>query len=467
MNRSYYKIRIIAAFCLITITLVILISRFSYLFVRNLYLNQLSDQVNTITGMLSGQLDKSYVKLLDLGNPTMETEKYFRNIFRNNFNTSTHPEIFIFDGNFNVIIHSNNSVKTGTFDPRLLLNKKEINQLQINKTTASLPFKGNDGKWYLWGFCRLTPDHWLAVKESAARMKSVDKLSSFFWYIGMGGTLVSLIVALFLARSITKPLDKLTGFSKELGKGNFKTKLPAGMKGEIRELAEAMNSMKNEISEHQKEKENMLAQIAHEIRNPLGGIELLAGLTKEDLAKENKNYEYLDRILKEINRLKSLIVSYLNFSRPSVTKPGPVSVKEVIREVSEIYRTKLEDKEINFSLDIANSKIVFDPAQLKQVLINLLSNSIDVVPQKGNIRISFEKNAEENLIRVCDNGPGIEAKNINDVFNPFFTLRKDGTGLGLAICKKLCDENKAKISVKNNDTLGCTFSISKAIQNES
>ena len=84
-----------------------------------------------------------------------------------------------------------------------------------------------------------------------------------------------------------------------------------------------------------------------------------------------------------------------------------------------------------------------------------------------NIKISFEKNGQNNLISVCDDGPGIDEKNINDIFNPFFTSRKDGTGLGLAICKKLCDENKAQLTVKNNDTKGCTFSISKEIHNES
>ena len=417
--------------------------------------------------MLSGQFDKSYVKLLDLGKPTRETEEYFRDIFVKNFDPSIQSEIFIFDNNFNVIVHSDSSVKDGTYDPRLLLNKKEITQLEINKAIASLPFKGNDGKWYLWGFCRLTSDNWLAVRESAARMESVDELSTIFWYIGIAGTLISLIVALFLAKSITNPLDKLVGFSKELGRGNFQTQMPAGTKGEIRELAEAMNSMKNEISEHQKEKEDMLAQIAHEIRNPLGGIELLAGLTKEDLVKENKNFDYTDRILKEVNRLKSLIVSYLNFSRPSPAKPEPVNIKGIVQEIYEIYRNRLENKKIIFSTDIVDNKIFFDPAQLKQVLINLVSNSIDSVSYNGNIKISFEKNGQNNLISVCDDGPGIDEKNINDIFNPFFTSRKDGTGLGLAICKKLCDENKAQLTVKNNDTKGCTFSISKEIHNES
>jgi signal transduction histidine kinase len=463
LKRSYYKIRIIAAFCLITITIVILMSRFSYLFVRNLYLDQLGEQVSTITQMLSGQLDESYVKLLDLGKPTMETEEYFRNTFRRNLPPSAQYEIFIFDNSLDIIVHPDSTVKTGTYDPRLLLNKKEINQLKINNAIASLPFKGNDGKWYLWGFCRLTQASWLAVRESASRMASLDELSNLFWYIGIAGTLLSLIVALFLARSITKPLDKLVGFSKELGKGNFRTQIPEGMKGEIRELADSMNSMRNEISEHQKQKENMLAQIAHEIRNPLGGIELLAGLTREDLAKEDKKYDYLDRILKEINRLKLLIVSYLNFSRPSPAIPEPVNVKEIVQEISEIYRKRLQDKKISFFEDTADGIILFDPAQLKQVLINLISNSIESVPSEGNISISYEKNGLNNLISVCDDGPGIDEKDINNIFSPFFTSGKNGTGLGLAICKKLCEENKARLTVKNNETKGCTFSITKEI----
>ncbi|HED05707.1 MAG TPA: HAMP domain-containing histidine kinase [Ignavibacteria bacterium] len=466
MNKSYYKIRIIAAFSIITIVLVIVLSRVSYMFVRNLYLDQLSEQVNVVTQMLSIQLDQKYVNLLQFGMPTEMTKNYFKGIFRKNLTSSLHSRIFIFDNHFKIIVSSDSTVKSGTIDARLLLNQKEIEQLNVHQGNASLPFKGDDGKWYLWGFYRLGQNNWLAVRENASRIEIVDKLSSLFWDLGVVGIIISLLTALFLARSITKPLNKLVDFSREIGQGGFQTKIPVNMKGEIAVLAKSMDSMKNNLAMHQKEKERMLAQIAHEIRNPLGGIELLANLTKEDLIKGNIEHGYLDKILMEINRLKILINSYLNYSRPSYSNPVTLDIEKIVNELKNIYQVSLIRKNIRLIKNIEKINVVFDADHLKQILMNLLSNSIDSVNSGGEIKISLNKNNVKWELCIVDNGNGIAEKNIRSIFNPFFTTKKNGTGLGLAICKKLCIENNAEITFDNIPGKGCKFKISKEIVNE-
>ncbi len=482
-EKSYYRIRIIISFTVFTVILVIIISMVSYSFLRDLYLNQLAEQVNIVTQMISRQIPSQYTDLLSLGLPTKSIENAFRQIFLKNLPASGgHSEIFIFDKNYKIVVHSDSSIHPGTSDPRLLLNQKEITGLNINQGTASMPFKGNDGKWYLWGFYRLNTDNWLAVRESASRFQKVESFSTVFWLFGLGGALLAVIIGWLMARSVTKPLNKLVTFSKELGSGNFQTEMPSKMKGEIGVLARAMNLMRNKISEDQKEKENILAQIAHEIRNPLGGIELLAGLAKEDLVKQKikidpdkigESSNYLDRILKEVHRLKSLIVSYLNFSRPSTSNPQLVSTKNIVDEVINIYQNRLNDKNINLTVELNDDKILFDPAQLKQVIMNLLSNSIESVSTNSKIEILSRKNEIYWEFAISDDGPGIPEKNLHSIFNPFFTSKKNGTGLGLSICKKLCDENRTDIFVQNNENKGlpagrqgCTFILRKAIANE-
>ncbi len=482
-EKSYYRIRIIISFTVFTVILVVIISMVCYSFLRALYLNQLAEQVNTITQMISRQIPSQYTDLLSLGLPTKSTENTFRKIFLKNLPASGgRSEIFIFDKNYKIVVNSDSSIPAGTLDSRLLLNQKEISGLHINQGIASLPFRGSDGKWYLWGFYRLDADNWLAVRENASRFQKVENFSTVFWFFGLGGALLAIIIGWLMARSVTKPLNKLVTFSKELGGGNFQAEMPSGMKGEIGVLAKAMSLMRNKISEDQKEKENMLAQIAHEIRNPLGGIELLAGLAKEDLTKEKINIDpvkieessnYLDRILKEVHRLKSLIVSYLNFSRPSTSSPQLISPKNIVDEVINIYQNRLNEKNINITIGLNDDKIFFDPAQLKQVLMNLLSNSIESVSTNGKIEISSHKNEKYWQFAIRDDGPGIPEKNLHSIFNPFFTSKKNGTGLGLSICKKLCDENKTDIFVQNNEEKdlpagrqGCTFILRKAITNE-
>jgi signal transduction histidine kinase len=463
LENSYYRIRIILTFSVATIIILVIISMISYHYTRSLYLNQLSEQVNVVSKMISEQIDGKFLDVLSLGLPTKSAQKYFRVIFNRNKYEGLHSEIFIFDKNSDIIMHSDSNIAPGTFEPGLLINQKDINGLKEETGTVSIPFKGNDGKWYMWGFYRFNSYYWLAVRESAARLEKVEQLSTIYWSFGLGGTVLTIILAWFMAGSITKPVNNLVYFSSEIGKGNFNASVPANMHGEINTLAEAMENMKTGLAKNQKEKEDMLAQIAHEIRNPLGGIELLANLTKEDLQKEKKDTGFLDKILKEVNHLKLLITSYLNYSHPVSANPVMVDLSKISKEIENIFYKPMKEKDtlLVFNCPVAN--ILFDEDHLRQILINLVSNSLESVGEKGQIEISTETINHRWIINIKDNGAGIPEENLDIIFNPFFTTKKEGTGLGLAISKKLCTENKAELTVKNNSENVTTFSIIKEI----
>lgn len=460
LENSYYRIRIIVTFCVFSIILVVIIARTSYLFVYNLYLDQLKEQVNTVAELISKQIKPDYLNLLSLGPPTRSAENIFRDIFTENLNRRLHSEIFIFDKDFRIIISSNNLVRPGTPDPRLMLNQKEISGLSLSRSIASLPFKGNDNKWYLWGFYRLNPDYWLAVKENALRLQRVEYFSSLFWYFGAGGILIAVLLGWFMARSINKPVDKLVKFSNEIGRGKFNIDLPSGLHGEFGILSATMNKMRRDIISNQKEKEELLAQIAHEIRNPLGGIELLANLTREDMEKENLRTDYLDKILKEITGLKKLITSYLNYSRLIPANPQPVELKNLFNEIGDVFCNSMKKKNVRLEFDIADGKFYYDENHLKQIFINLIANSLDSINDGGIIRITALNRNSGWTITVTDNGPGIPPDNIKKIFDPFFTTKKNGTGLGLAICKKLSTENHSELTASSNGS-GATFTLTK------
>ena len=468
LSRSYYKIRIIVTFCIITILLVLVFSFLSYRFVRKLYLDQLSDQVNIVTKMISHQIDNKYLELLQVGTPISSTVDYFKKIFRENLNNGYHSQIFIFDKDFNIIVHSDSSITAKDHDPLLLLNQKEISDLHANESLVTLPFKGNDNEWYLWGFFRLDDNYWLALKESASKFERVEEFALDFFYLGLGGIILTILTAWFMTRTLTKPIDQLVEFSHQIGQGNYTIEAPQNTHGELKILAQSMNRMKTDIDAHNKEKEKILAQIAHEIRNPLGGIELLANLTKEDLLKDinscSVSTEYLDKIICEINSLKSLITSYLNFSRPLPADPGWIETSKFLKEIEYNFKTNLLSRNIKISFKNDVEKIWFDLSHLKQIFLNLIANSLESIKQNGNISISVYKENMKWKISFSDDGSGIDEKNLSKVFEPFFTTKKNGTGLGLAICKKLCNENKADLKVENNSEKGLTFTIIKDIQ---
>ena len=112
-------------------------------------------------------------------------------------------------------------------------------------------------------------------------------------------------------------------------------------------------------------------------------------------------------------------------------------------------------------MDIKNSSILFDYGHLKQILANLVSNSIDVLQKGGIIEVHSFVNNGYTEISVSDNGPGVRDDIAVHIFNPFFTTKASGTGLGLAVCEKLCIANNARMYFENNKSAGCTFKIKK------
>lgn len=463
---SYYKLRIILTFSAVTAVLVILLSQLSYVFIRKIYLEQIEEQVLSSVKSISKQIDNSHLNMLDLGMPTESTSYYFTEMFANNLSDDSTNTAFIFNADFKVYVHSQRHFKAGREYSQLSLFRDEITKIDPGESAMTMPFKGDDSQWYLLSFIRMNENFWLAVRESAQRLEKVEDFEKIFWLIGIGGTILTIITGWFLSRSITQPLDKLVTFSNQIGKGDFNVPMPKKLRGEIKQLAVAMEKMRDNLSNNQKEKENMLAQIAHEIRNPLGGIELLASLTKEDLAKGQVKEEYLNKILSEINSLKSLISSFLSYSRPSRAEISLTSISTAVEEVRNIFQSEIQKKNVSLHLNIDSSKIWFDSSHLKQILTNLVSNSLEAISIKGEINIhSFIK---ENVmhISISDNGTGISEINLKQIFNPFYTTKKDGTGLGLAICKKLCAENNAQLLVESNIGSGTKFTILKELTNE-
>ncbi|MGE5859618.1 MAG: ATP-binding protein, partial [Ignavibacteria bacterium] len=285
------------------------------------------------------------------------------------------------------------------------------------------------------------------------------------------------------ANKVIKPLERLIKFSSEIGKGNFSARAPENLYGEIKLLSDSMDEMKKDLAVNQKEKENLLAQIAHEIRNPLGGIELLSNLSKENLECFNnepdlnlqsslikKNKEYLDKILKEVHGLKLLITSYLNYSRPNTANPVFVDLPKLFYEIENVFKAALLKHDIKLKFDLQLKTFLFDENHLKQILLNLLANCIESFSANRNsggsrdiLIITKEENGS-GLISVSDNGSGIAGENLKLIFNPFFTTKKNGTGLGLAISRKLCLENNAELHLEkgtDNDGKGATFVIAK------
>ena len=451
---SAIKTRIMMIFSLIALILVGSMAVISYVFVRDIYLEQIEEQVMLMNNVLAKDLNTVYLDYIQSDQENMAFRYYQNKLYEANEIMGLN-NIFLFNNDLSILV----KVKDEISPTRLKINRNEIDGLKISGSAVSLPFKADDDNWYLWGFYRLNDQYYLGIQESAERLERLDSLALIFIGIAIFGLLLTFFAAWLVAQAIATPINRLVRFSGEIGSGNYKADPPDSINGELAVLNNALVKMRDGILIHQEEKEKLLAEIAHEIRNPLGGVELLAGLIKENLPADSQNAEYAEKIIKEIQGLKQQVNEFLQFSRSTPAKPQPLDLSDIVREIQELNKKPLQQKNITLIWENNITDLRFDLNHMRQILMNLVSNSLNVLQKNGKIWIYANRNGNNSYISVSDNGPGIDEDDLKDIFEPFFSKRTGGTGLGLAICRKLCLENQAKIVAENNKEAGCTFSI--------
>lgn len=210
----------------------------------------------------------------------------------------------------------------------------------------------------------------------------------------------------------------------------------------------------------------LAAVVAHEIRNPLGSIQGAVEILGEGLPASDPKAEFAQIARKEVASLERLTSEILQFSKPAPPKQLPIDPQEIIEAACRLCADQAHRQQVDINLKpAAATRILVDPEQIKQVLLNILINAIQVQPSGGKIEIRVSRDSDEVVISVRDFGPGIAAENLERVFDPFFTTRREGTGLGLAISYQLVSHNGGRISAESPPGQGACFRISFPMSN--
>ncbi len=193
----------------------------------------------------------------------------------------------------------------------------------------------------------------------------------------------------------------------------------------------------------------MAAGMAHEIRNPLGGIALYAGLLCKQLADRPASRDLAGRIAGGVHRLEGIVSDILTFAGEMKPRKRDVLLSAVVGEVCELARGRLEEIGTDLVCRVADdTELLADPKLLVRALSNLLFNALDAAGE-GQVRIEVECGGTSVAVSVADSGAGIEADAMDKIFNPFFTTKDVGTGLGLAIVHQIVDSHGGQISAAN------------------
>jgi two-component system sensor histidine kinase HydH len=202
------------------------------------------------------------------------------------------------------------------------------------------------------------------------------------------------------------------------------------------------------------------AGLAHELRNPLGTIRGSAEMLTRSVSAENEiAREVAGFISSEVDRCNSLITRFLHFARPLELRPDVADLAQTIdRAVANVER---EAPGIaiykNYAPEIP--PFSFDAELMERVLYNLILNAAQATAPGGTVTVKTRAASEAVEISVIDRGPGIDAKNLGAIFNPFFTTKAEGVGLGLAIVAKIVDEHGGKIAVESEPGKGSVFQV--------
>ncbi|MGB3368520.1 MAG: transporter substrate-binding domain-containing protein [Acidaminobacteraceae bacterium] len=206
----------------------------------------------------------------------------------------------------------------------------------------------------------------------------------------------------------------------------------------------------------------LLAGITHEIKNPLNSIKNYV----ERLPAKKDDPEFLalfERVVdEEVNRLSSMVTNVLDFSKNGVITVDEVSMEDVIENILLLFKVKIVETRVKISYDLKNVKIRADVQQIKQILINIILNSIEALDYDGtgNIDISSYETEGKVHIVIKDNGYGIPEELIDRVFDPFYTSKEDGYGVGLYITKQLVTSNEGQIQIDSNEDDGTSVTLS-------
>ncbi|MGA9288458.1 MAG: ATP-binding protein [Anaerobacillus sp.] len=203
----------------------------------------------------------------------------------------------------------------------------------------------------------------------------------------------------------------------------------------------------------------MASGIAHEIRNPLAGIKTTTELLIRRLELSKNQLMLTENMLLDIDRVNKIITNILQFSRPMETNPTLIKVDETLHSLVLLMKNIASEKNVVLHHIKNGDEVMVDRDHLRQIVLNLILNGINAMPDGGRLVLSSHRTEDDVTITIADTGIGMEDDVMEKIFDPFYTTRSEGTGLGLSIVHQLVVQNKGEIDVRSTLGKGTTFSM--------
>ena len=300
--------------------------------------------------------------------------------------------------------------------------------------------------------------------DQASRL--ITKQSS---YIIVVIIVLSILIAVFISNSITKPIREITEKAKKMGEGDLSVEFKHNPIKEIDDLSETLNYAKEEMIKTDDYRRDLMANVGHDLKTPLTLIKSYAEMVRDISYKdESKRNKHLNVIINESDRLNVLVTDILTLSKLEASE-NPLEIKpyDLCKQIKEII-SKFEILELteNYHFDVELPKkaiIKADENKINQVIYNLINNAINYTGEDLTVKIKVKEEKTGYKVEIIDSGKGIDKKDIKHVWNRYYKTDKKhrrnkvGTGLGLSIVKEILDKHGFKYGVKSEIGKGTNF----------
>ena len=350
-------------------------------------------------------------------------------------------------------------------------------QLYANKVIVG--FDRSSGFQQFPGFDWTT----LAIENSQQAYIPVRQMALVFLLLLAFTSSVAIGVSLLVAGRIARPIAALTRFTRRF---KLDKQLPQAASlngsagGEIGELTEAFVQTIHDLDQSRSDLVRasklavlgeLAAVMAHEIRTPIGILRSSAQMLSREPGLGAEAKELTDFIESETERLNRLVSTLLDSARLRAPKLQAADVYAIIRHSADLLSAQAEKKGIHILLHLPGESpaVEMDAEQITQVLLNLILNALQILPQGGRVEISSHQapdRADRLVIEIADNGPGIPPQELARVFDPFFTKREGGVGLGLAVVQQIVAAHQGEIHAGKSALGGALFTITLPIREE-
>jgi signal transduction histidine kinase len=418
--------------------------------------NELGQRLEAIAASASTQIRGKY--LIDLA-PGDETDRGYQNAVKklDMISSVTGAHLFVFDEHYNSHADTRSGVPIGTHYFRAELDRAELERVfHDGRTASSVTFIGGNDEIFKTGYASVRasesePQIVLALGAQAPafyfnRLADLrDRL--FAW--GAGLLAVSVSAAFLATLLITRNIRRLVAAAERIGSGDLREPVRVATHDEVGVLGQTMERMRQQLAERDARTQQMLAGIAHEVRNPLAGMTLFTGLLRDDLPEHDERRGHVDRIRRELGYLERVVNDFLDYARRPKPELGDVPCDSLFAEVAQLAAIG----DVTIEIGPCGGLVArADHSQLRRAILNLAKNAVQAATAAGHhgrgaVRLSARRQGDELQLVVWNQGKEIPPATCERLFEPFFTTREKGTGLGLAFVREIAADHGGRVEV--------------------